>query len=199
LNTEDTENTEEGDEEGVRISDPQTLCFPASVFSVLKIRLSFAAAIAAALLPLIAGCKRPTPVKQPMSLSHKRHMEADMKCLACHPGAEEQALAQFPTVADCMDCHGKARGNHPDEPKVRDYAQRGQEIPWVRVDKLPGHVYFSHATHVTLAKMKCEDCHEGILAATQVLTLPDVHQTMEDCMRCHKERNASNQCKTCHK
>jgi hypothetical protein len=26
-----------------------------------------------------------------------------------------------------------------------------------------------------------------------------VHQRMEDCMRCHRERNASNQCKTCHK
>jgi menaquinone reductase, multiheme cytochrome c subunit len=198
LNTEDTGKTEDVDEERVRISDPQTPWFPAFVFSVLKIRLRFAA-VAAVLLPLIAGCKRPAPVKQPMSLSHKRHMEADMKCLTCHPGAEDQALAQFPTVADCMDCHGKVRGNSPDEPKVRDYARRGQEIPWVRVDKLPGHVYFSHAAHVTLAKMKCEDCHQGILEAAQALTLPDVHQTMEDCMRCHKERNASNQCKTCHK
>jgi hypothetical protein len=148
---------------------------------------------------LATGCRKPIPVKQPMALSHKRHMEADMKCVTCHPGAEEQRLAQFPTVADCMDCHGKARGNHPDEPKVRLYAERGQEIPWVRVDRLPGHVYFSHATHVTLAKMKCEECHQGILSATLALTLPDEHQTMEDCMRCHRERNASNQCKTCHK
>ena len=148
---------------------------------------------------LFPGCRKPVPVKQPMALSHQRHMEADMKCVTCHPGAEEQRLAQFPTVADCMDCHGKARGNHPDEPQVRAYAERGQEIPWVRVDRLPGHVYFSHATHVTLAKMKCEDCHQGILTATLALTLPDVHQTMEDCMSCHRERKASNQCKTCHK
>jgi hypothetical protein len=60
-------------------------------------------------------------------------------------------------------------------------------------------VHFSHAAHVTLAKMKCEDCHQGILAATLPLTMPDVHQTMDDCMRCHREHNASNQCKTCHK
>jgi hypothetical protein len=26
-----------------------------------------------------------------------------------------------------------------------------------------------------------------------------VYQTMEDCMRCHRERKASNQCKSCHK
>jgi c(7)-type cytochrome triheme protein len=169
--------------------------------TAVNTRLPFVAAVAVLVLVLISnvGCRRPVPVKQPLSLSHKRHMEADMKCISCHPGAEDQAMAGFPVVADCMDCHDKARGNSPDEPKVRDYAKRGQEIPWVRVDNLPGHVYFSHATHVTLAKMKCEDCHVGILSATQALTLPDVHQTMEDCMRCHKERKASNQCKTCHK
>jgi hypothetical protein len=126
-------------------------------------------------------------------------MEANMKCLSCHPGAEEQALAQFPTVADCMDCHGKARGNHPDEPLVRQYSERKQDIPWVRVDRLPGHVYFPHGVHVTLAKMKCEECHLGILGATQPLVWPDIHLTMEDCMRCHRERKASNQCKVCHK
>lgn len=145
------------------------------------------------------GCRRTVFVTQPMAFSHQRHMEADMKCITCHPSAEDQAEAQFPIVADCMDCHGKARGDHPDEPKVRAYAKRDAEIPWVRVDRLPGHVHFSHAAHVTLAKMKCEDCHQGILAATLPLTLPDVHQTMDDCMRCHRERNASNQCKTCHK
>ncbi len=64
------------------------------------------------------GCRRdPVPVVQPMALSHQRHMQADMKCITCHPGAEEQAQAQFPTVADCMDCHHKARGTEPDEPK----------------------------------------------------------------------------------
>jgi c(7)-type cytochrome triheme protein len=134
-----------------------------------------------------------------MAFSHTRHMEAGMKCITCHSGAEDQAEAQFPIVADCMDCHGKARGNHPDEPKVRAFAEQRTEIPWARVDRLPGHVYFSHAAHVTLAKMKCEDCHQGILSATLPLTLPDVHQTMDDCMRCHRERSASNQCKTCHR
>jgi c(7)-type cytochrome triheme protein len=183
--------------------DPKTpflVSSACSVSSALNIRLPVVAgAVAVLALTSVVGCRRPEPVKQPMALSHKRHMEADMKCLTCHPGAEDQALAQFPTVADCMDCHGKARGSHPDEPKVRAYAERGQEIPWVRVDRLPGHVYFSHATHVTLANMKCEDCHQGILSATVPLTLPDVYQTMEDCMRCHRERKASNQCKSCHK
>jgi hypothetical protein len=146
------------------------------------------------------GCRRPPkPVKQPMAMSHKRHMEANMKCISCHPGAEDEVLAGFPATVDCMDCHYKARGNAPQEPLVRWYAERKQEIPWIRVDRLPGHVYFPHGLHVTKAKMKCEECHEGILLATKPLALPDIHSTMEDCMRCHREHNASNQCKSCHK
>jgi hypothetical protein len=167
---------------------------------VVKIRLPLAVVAAAAVFLVGAGCQRqPKPVKQPMALSHKRHMEANMKCVTCHPGAEDQVLAQFPTVVECMDCHGKARGDHPDEPRVRQYAERQEEIPWVRVDRLPGHVYFSHGTHVTAAKMKCEECHAGILVATKPLVLPDIALSMEDCMRCHRERRASNQCKSCHK
>ena len=146
------------------------------------------------------GCRRkPVPVVQPMALSHKRHMEADMKCITCHPGAEDEPLAQFSTVADCMDCHHKPRGEHPDEPRVRWFAEHKQEIPWIRVDRLPGHVYFSHATHVTLAKMTCEDCHKGVAETTQPLSLPDVHPSMDECMACHRERKARNDCKTCHK
>ena len=163
------------------------------------VRTYFVAGALALSLALAFGCRRPVPVTQPMALSHKRHMEANMKCVTCHPGAEDQVLAQFPTVVDCMDCHGKPRGDHPDEPRVRQYAERKEEIPWIRVDRLPGHVYFSHGTHVTAAKMKCEECHEGILLATRPLRLPDIHLAMEDCMRCHRERKASNQCKSCHK
>lgn len=155
--------------------------------------------VLAVFLAELASCHRHVPVKQPMALSHKRHMEADMKCISCHPGAEEQALARFPTVSDCMDCHGKPRGSHPDEPKVRAYAERKEEIPWVRVDRLPGHVHFSHALHVTSAGMKCEECHRDILIATLPLTVPDIHLKMEDCMHCHRERKANNQCTACHK
>lgn len=149
---------------------------------------------------LLGGCHRsPAPVKQPMAFSHKRHMEADLKCISCHPGAEDEARAQLPSVVDCMDCHHKARGQSPDEPRVRSFAGNKQEIPWVRVDRLPGHVYFSHAAHVTSAKMKCDDCHHGIGDRIQPLVLPDLQPTMEECMRCHRERGASNECKTCHR
>jgi hypothetical protein len=98
-----------------------------------------------------------------------------------------------------MDCHREARGDHPDEPRVRGFAELGKEIPWVRVDRLPGRAYFPHGVHVSAAKIKCEDCHIGILEATTPLVWPDIRLSMEDCMRCHRERNASNACKSCHR
>jgi menaquinone reductase, multiheme cytochrome c subunit len=182
----------------------ETLLSPASVSSVpsvVKIRLPFAvvAVVAVVVVAGVAGCGRPVPALQPMAFSHQRHMQANTKCMTCHPGAEDRALAQLPTLADCMDCHGKPRGEHPDEPRVRSYAERQQEIPWLRVDRLPGHVHFSHAAHVTLAKMKCEDCHQGILIATKPLVVPDLFHRMADCMACHRQRQASNQCQACHK
>jgi c(7)-type cytochrome triheme protein len=146
-----------------------------------------------------SGCAEDVPVHQPMAMSHKRHMEANMKCISCHPGAETEAWAQFPTVSDCMDCHGKVLGSHPDEPKVRLYAERREEIPWVRVDRLSGHVYFSHAVHVSLADMKCEACHVDLRGVGEPLTLPDLHLTMASCMSCHRQRKANNQCTACHK
>ncbi|MGD0835320.1 MAG: cytochrome c3 family protein [Polyangia bacterium] len=151
------------------------------------------------LLGALACRRAPAPVTQPMAFSHQRHIAANMKCLTCHPGAGDEARAQLPTVADCLDCHHKARGSDPDEARIRWFATNKLEIPWVRVDQLPGHVYFSHAAHVTLAQMKCEDCHGDLRERTRPLALPDVSLTMAECMRCHQERGASNQCKTCHR
>jgi menaquinone reductase, multiheme cytochrome c subunit len=136
---------------------------------------------------------------QPLPMSHQRHLAKDMKCRACHQGVEGQAQASFPTLADCMDCHKKKQGESPDEPSVRAFAQSHQEVTWVRLNVLPDHVYFSHAAHVTLANMNCEDCHRDMRTVDQPLSEPDVHQTMETCVSCHRQKQASVDCLTCHK
>lgn len=148
---------------------------------------------------IIGACRKPVPVVQPMAFNHALHMEADLKCLSCHPGGEDEMQAGFPALVDCLDCHGKPEGSHPDEPKIREFHLKKQEIPWIRVNRLPGHVYFSHAAHVTLAKMECRDCHQGILSAKVPLVFPDANLTMADCMACHREKKASNDCNVCHK
>jgi menaquinone reductase, multiheme cytochrome c subunit len=136
---------------------------------------------------------------QPLRMSHQRHLAKDMKCRACHQGVEGQAQASFPTLADCMDCHKKKQGESPDEPSVRAFAQSHQEVTWVRLNLLPDQVYFSHAAHVTLANMKCEDCHRDMRTVDQPVSEPDVHQTMKICVACHREKQASVDCLACHK
>lgn len=136
---------------------------------------------------------------QPLPMSHQRHLAKDMKCRACHQGVEGQAQASFPTLADCMDCHKKKQGDYPHEPSVRAFAQSHEEVTWVRHNRLPGHVYFSHAAHVTLANLKCEDCHRDMRTLDQPVSQADVHLDMEACVACHRQKQTSLDCLTCHK
>lgn len=136
---------------------------------------------------------------QPLPMSHARHLAKEMKCRACHQGVEGQPQASFPTLADCMDCHKKKQGEEASEPSVRAYAQSQQEVTWVRHNFLPGHVYFSHAAHVTLADMKCEDCHRDMRTVDQSVGQADIHPDMDACVACHRQKQASVDCLTCHK
>jgi menaquinone reductase, multiheme cytochrome c subunit len=162
---------------------------------LLVILLAAAAVVGVALVRLAPAMDQP----QPLAMSHQRHLAKDMKCRACHQGVEGQTLASFPTLADCMDCHKKQQGDNPSEPSVRAFALNHQDVAWVRHNHLPGHVYFSHAAHVTLANMECEDCHRDMSTLDQPVSQPDVHQDMEACVACHRQKQASVDCLTCHK
>lgn len=142
----------------------------------------------------------PRPVVQPIAFNHKRHMEEDMSCTDCHKTVDKSPYAGFPTVEACMLCHAEAKGEHPDEPKVREYAEAGKEIPWVQVNRMEGHVYFYHAAHVNYAKMDCKECHGDMKERTEPVTSSQVsHLTMNQCMSCHAEKHVSNDCLKCHK
>jgi menaquinone reductase, multiheme cytochrome c subunit len=159
-------------------------------------------AIAVAVVLVALGLARYAPAGspgQPLPMSHKRHLDKEMKCRACHQGVEGQAQASFPTLADCMDCHKKVQGQQPTEPSVRSFAEHNDEVAWVRLNRLPGDVYFSHAAHVTLANMKCEDCHQDMKNVEQAPTQPDIHLDMSGCVACHRQKRASLDCLACHK
>jgi len=139
-------------------------------------------------------------VQQPFGFNHKLHMEQDLTCTGCHLRAEEGAYATMPPIRACLLCHEEAQGEDPDEAKVREYAELGDYIPWVQVNELVGHVYFSHEAHVSWAAMDCTECHGDIAEAEEVLTESQVENlTMTACMDCHAERGASLDCNACHK
>lgn len=148
-----------------------------------------------------ARLSAPPPIVQPIAFNHAIHVkQEELECAECHRGARTEAWAGFPDLKDCYDCHQEAEGDHPDEPKVREYAKRGAQIPWVPVNRNEGHVFFSHRAHVAVAKMKCQECHGKIEDLTEPVSrpMPDLH-SMDVCVDCHEERQASIECAACHK
>lgn len=141
-----------------------------------------------------------SPAAQPLAFSHKRHTAEGLTCANCHKGAEKGSHATLPAGKFCLKCHAEANGTSPEEPKVREYTRGGKDIPWVQVNRLPGHVYFSHAAHVTYARMDCAECHGDMKERETPVTASQVgHLDMDRCMECHREKGVSNDCLRCHK
>lgn len=138
-------------------------------------------------------------VRQPMAFNHKRHIEAKMDCLACHEQAGDYPAATLPLLAKCLECHDKPKGKSPDEPLIRQYAKQKTEIPWIQVNRMPGHVFFSHQAHVGFAEMECDACHGNMKDQVKPLTSPNVDLDMSACISCHQKKGAGVDCQACHK
>lgn len=159
----------------------------------------FSGAFAAAALAALGGCRGEPPVTQPIAFNHAVHMTKDTECTTCHEHVESSAYATLPSNDVCMGCHEDPNGKDPEEPKVRTLAAKGP-IPWVQVNRLVGHVYFSHAEHVTQGKLECKQCHGDMAKAARPVTESQIKGlTMSACMRCHAEHQVRDDCLTCHK
>lgn len=156
----------------------------------------------------------PAPaVTQPIQFPHKTHIELNLECTSCHERAEKDVVAGRPPTALCLSCH--AGGDATGEIKKIQAFEKGGEIPWRRVWRLPPHVFFSHRAHVAVAKVKCQTCHGPMETLTRPPSRPLRALTMNDCIACHEERNGqvektaqrvatgarslSTDCNTCHR
>lgn len=137
--------------------------------------------------------------KQPIEFNHKKHKEIKIPCGTCHQYFEEHASAGMPDVEICMMCHTAALTNNPEEEKIREYAKQGEEIKWVRLYRVPDHVYFSHRRHVVLGKLKCTTCHGSIGESIIPPLEPEFEVTMDMCIACHQKMEANNDCYACHR
>ena len=164
---------------------------------------------AAALLAASAAAGDAGPA-QPIRFSHKIHAtDAAIGCTSCHVYAERGPVAGIPSMARCLGCHKfvKEDPEHPDlDKELKALAPRLKEptpIAWVRVHRLPDHVFFTHERHVR-AGLRCQECHgpvEQMEVVRQVSSL-----TMGWCLECHhkKQREQAGRarltdCVTCHK
>lgn len=155
-----------------------------------------------------------TPIAQPIQYSHQLHAGTlQINCEYCHSNARRTIHAGVPPTQTCMGCHNYINPtDRPELVKLKDYFDKGEPIPWVKVHDLPDFVYFSHKRHVT-AGVQCTECHgnpaETMTVAQRVNTLQ-----MGWCLNCHKNhpsvdanygaqaelrRAEMKDCYTCHK
>ena len=122
---------------------------------------------------------------QPVAYSHALHAgDLGIDCRYCHTAVEATAKATLPPTATCMNCHATIKTESAQLAIVRESAETGRPIPWVRVHDLPDFVYFNHAGHIQ-SGVGCVSCHghvDRMAVVEQVAPL-----NMGWCLECHRD------------
>jgi len=143
---------------------------------------------------------RPLLIEQPILFNHKRHQEKDVSCYDCHQFYKKYAVAGIPGTDLCYSCHKSDKDlmEKEEKRKLHEYFTDKREIRWQRVNTpLPDDVVFNHKRHV-VKDIECAECHGKLedLVETKRL-VPDF--TMDSCVDCHQQQQASIDCLVCHK
>lgn len=136
---------------------------------------------------------------QPIRFNHAIHVSNGLTCEDCHAGALTREKATLPQLDTCLTCHREAVTTKPEEEKIRVFARAGREIQWVQLMRVPEDVYFSHRRHTVLGGLKCAECHGPMESYTEPPRRAFRRMKMDDCIECHKQRKASNDCNDCHR
>lgn len=143
---------------------------------------------------------------QPIDFPHDLHAGEDnlaINCEYCHHNARIGKHAGIPSTNVCMNCHKTvAQGPTGDTSQIaqiylatgwdqntQQYTGATQPIRWNKVHNLPDHVFFSHAQHVAVGQLQCQECHgpvEEMKVAEQFAPL-----TMKWCLDCHNEKEVN--------
>jgi hypothetical protein len=128
---------------------------------------------------------------QPLPFSHSQHVgQLKLDCTVCHNRANQGPQAGIPDASTCLMCHQHIL---PDSPLLEQIRQAGlpshpsytgRPVRWIQVNRLPGHVYFSHQAHVTRG-VGCAECH-GNMASVDRVSAPD-NRGMKWCLSCHRD------------
>jgi len=141
-----------------------------------------------------------TEIDQPILFNHKKHIEeADLDCNDCHLYYQKYDFSGKPGIDICLSCHEEALTESPEEEKIREYAKEGKDIDWKRIYILPNDVHYSHRRHVVSGKLECKVCHGNIAQSEEPPKRPKIKISMGKCINCHKERNVTTDCISCHK
>ena len=137
-------------------------------------------------------------IAQPIAFDHSIHVEM-IDCLDCHAYYEEAEHSGLPMLSDCMVCHEEPQGESAEEQRVRELAESGQDDVFVKLFRMPDNVQYSHRRHVGVAGLECVTCHGPIAETSAPPEEPLVRITMDFCINCHEQQEASTDCTACHR
>jgi hypothetical protein len=121
---------------------------------------------------------------QPVPYSHRLHAgEMGIDCRYCHASVEVSSVANVPPTAVCMNCHRLVKRDSPLLAPIRDSAQNGHPMRWVRVHHLPDYAYFNHKVHLA-GGIGCVTCHGRIDTMDVVTQMQPL--SMSWCLDCHR-------------
>lgn len=121
---------------------------------------------------------------QPVPYSHALHVgQLGLDCRYCHSNIEKSGVANLPTAQTCMNCHATVKPQSPLLEPVRQSFQTGEPVPWVKIHKVPDHVQFNHAAHISRG-VSCDNCHGRVDQMEVVSHAKSL--SMEFCIDCHR-------------
>ena len=133
---------------------------------------------------------------QPVPFSHKQHAGIlKMPCEYCHTLSRSGETLTIPCATFCMQCHQTIATDNPGVQKLAAYAKSDATIPWVRIYELTSFVSFSHKVHLQHSAT-CQECHGQVAERVQMYKETDI--SMAGCVNCHRAKQASTDCNTCH-
>lgn len=187
----------------------------------------------AALAYALSNARQGYAPRQPIAFSHAR-MAGDpvwvtndkgdrinaggfgIQCLYCHTMPYKGRHATVPSTAVCMNCHTNVGLDKEWVLKMKEFWDRGEPIPWVKVHDLPDFVYFDHSAHLSakdasgalkLAAVDeqgksiapCATCH-GRVDRMDIVSVTTPFN-MQWCLDCHRKPSiqAPTDCITCHR
>jgi len=136
----------------------------------------------------------------------------DIPCRYCHTMPYDGRHSTVPSTAVCMNCHSTVGQDREWVLVLKQYWERGEPIPWVKVHDLPDYVYFDHSAHLNAVDDQgqprldqgddmevCENCH-GRVQDEDIVEVQNAFN-MGWCLDCHRESDmdAPTDCVVCHR
>ncbi len=149
-------------------------------------------------IPLVT--RRAPPVSQPIAFNHRKHTR-DLKlgCDFCHKYYNTSAHSGLPDAQTCRMCHAAPLGKSAEAAKLTEMLNKGEPLRFNKLFRLPDYVFYTHRRHVSIAKLECTNCHDGIADTETPPERPLIRIKMKFCLDCHEKRQVTTDCTACHR